>query len=100
MVPVPRPGQRVLSVLQSGHVDWLQSCGGKGKCVTCKFRVIRGVENLDGLTPSEIYYRNQTLLDSDERLACQASVFGDVELEVPEECKMPHISYSDKPAPS
>jgi 2Fe-2S ferredoxin len=99
VIPIRRMGQSVLSALQASHVDWLHSCGGKGKCITCKFRIIHGAESLDNLTPAELYYRDQTLLSYDERLACQAMVFGDLELEVPDECKLPHISYADKPAP-
>jgi 2Fe-2S ferredoxin len=88
-------GQTVLQVLQDNGIDWMHSCGAKGRCTTCRFRIIQGSDNLSSLHPAEIRYRDQKLLAGDERLACQARIVGDVELEVPNECKLPHISYSD-----
>jgi 2Fe-2S ferredoxin len=94
MVSVPAAGQTVLRIFQEQRIDWMHSCGGKGRCTTCKFRVIRGMENLGEVTTAELHYAKQMQLNRDERLACQAEVFGDLELEVPDECKMAHISYS------
>jgi ferredoxin, 2Fe-2S len=88
-------GQTVLQVLQDNGIDWMHSCGAKGRCTTCKFRIIQGSDNLSSLTSAERRYRDQKLLAGDERLACQARTVGDVELEVPDESKLPHISYSD-----
>jgi 2Fe-2S ferredoxin len=88
-------GQTVLQVLQDNGIDWMHSCGAKGRCTTCKFRIIRGSDNLSPLNAVEVRYRDQNLLAGDERLACQTRIVGDVAMEVPDECKLPHISYSD-----
>jgi len=48
------------------------SCGGVGVCSRCKVQVTDGAENLGAPTRME-----STRVSGDERLACQAVVFGD-----------------------
>lgn len=48
------------------------SCGGVGVCSRCKVTVVAGAENLGAPTRME-----STRVSGDERLACQAVVFGD-----------------------
>lgn len=61
-------------------------CGGNASCTTCRVDVIMGSENL-----SEIDFDEQDLLDREaltesyRRLGCQARVFGDVIVQVPQE---------------
>jgi 2Fe-2S ferredoxin len=61
-------------------------CGGNASCTTCRVDVIAGGENL-----SDIDFDEQDLLDREaltepyHRLGCQARVFGDVIVQVPEE---------------
>ncbi len=92
---LPRPGETLLAALQAHYIDWMHSCGGRGRCTTCNFRIIQGVGNLGELTPSEVAYRQRHQLADEERLACQARIYGDVIISVPDETKLPHISYSD-----
>jgi ferredoxin, 2Fe-2S len=80
--------------LHHHHLDWMHACGGKGRCTTCKVIVIEGLENLDPLTEAEQRYHQQGDLLSNERLACQAILHGDIRIAVPDECKMPHMKYS------
>jgi 2Fe-2S ferredoxin len=77
------------------QIDWMHSCGGKGRCTTCKAEVLSGDEHLSLLSPAEIKYRTQGLLKENERLACQTRLTGDVEVKIPEECKLPHLNYLD-----
>lgn len=84
----------LLYQLQSVGQDWMHACGGKGRCTTCSFKVVSGADNLTPLTNAEQRYQAQGQLKSNERLACQALIMGDVEIEVPTAYKLPHLPYS------
>jgi 2Fe-2S ferredoxin len=83
----------LLRHLQDHNLDWMHACGGKGRCTTCKARIIQGHENLTPITPSEQKYRQLGALKEHERLSCQTLIQGDVTLTVPDEYKLPHIRY-------
>jgi len=89
------PGKTLLQEFQSRAIDWMHACGGKGRCTTCKVSVLQGLENFDPLTEAERRYKTEGSLREDERLACQAKIHGDIQIAVPEECKLPHIKYLD-----
>ena len=75
------------------ETDWMHACGGKGRCTTCKIRVLEGHEHFTPLTPSEKQYFKLNKLQQNDRLACQVVVKGDVVLEVPKETQLPHLMY-------
>ena len=81
--------------LHEHYQDWMHACGGKGRCTTCKFRVINGLEQIAAITAAEQRYQQKGDLAADERLACQAVVVGDITIVVPHEYKLSHLSYSD-----
>jgi 2Fe-2S ferredoxin len=83
----------ILSQVHEHHIDWMHACGGKGRCTTCKALVLEGENNLSTLTNAELNYKKRGLLLDQERLACQAKIFGDVTLYVPEEGRLPHMNY-------
>ncbi len=83
-----------LQQFQTQFIDWLQACGGKGRCTSCKMLIIDGMENLSELTIAEKNYTSQGLLKDNERLACQVNVAGNITVRVPEETKLPHLKYS------
>lgn len=83
-----------LQHFHANFIDWLQACGGKGRCTTCKMIIVQGVENLPELTQSEKMYQGERLLNDNERLACQVKFRGNVRVRVPEECKLPHLKYT------
>lgn len=85
--------ERLLHILAS-KVEWMQSCGGNGRCTTCAAQIILGHENLGKKSEAEIRFIKLGKLGSNERLACQCNVFGDLCVNVPERNKFPHISYS------
>ena len=85
----------ILRHFHEHHIDWMQSCGGKGKCTTCKVVVRAGSENLSYPTTPELRYRGMNALKDDERLACQTKISGDIVISAPEIYKLPHVRYSD-----
>jgi 2Fe-2S ferredoxin len=88
------PSRTVLFHLHSAYVDWMHSCGGKGNCTTCKMEVLEGHDHLSPLSAAETLFRQKGQLHSRERLACQVRIMGPVVIRVPDETKLPHISYT------
>ena len=92
------------SVLQHLHghfIDWMHACGGKGRCTSCKMKVIHGMEHLTPASPAEKKYALEGQLQSDERLACQVRVrmaigmgTSTLAIRVPEDSKLPHVTYT------
>lgn len=85
----------LLQHLQANRLDWMHSCGAKGRCTTCKVVIEKGAENLEAMTPSEQRYYHLGALRQGQRLACQLRIRGDVTIRVPHENKLPHVTYSD-----
>lgn len=85
----------LLRHFHDNRLDWMHACGGKGRCTTCKVRVIQGHENLGPLTVAEQKYRQLGALKANERLSCQTQIKGEVHLAVPNEYKLPHINYDE-----
>ncbi|HNP96552.1 MAG TPA: 2Fe-2S iron-sulfur cluster-binding protein [Cyclobacteriaceae bacterium] len=88
-------GDTILSSIQAHYIDWMHACGAKGRCTTCKLEVIFGKENLSEVTPAEKRYMERNELKESQRLACQARVMGDIIIRVPDEVKLPHLTYTD-----
>jgi 2Fe-2S ferredoxin len=74
-VPV---GHTVLAAIHAAGHDWWHACGAKGRCTTCRVRVLAGAERLTPPTEPELRYRAAGRLGAHERLACQARVLPDV----------------------
>lgn len=87
-------GLSILSVIHDNAIDWMHACGGKGRCTTCKAIITNGKSALDSLTSAEKKFFDQGLLKENERLACQARLYGDIVIRVADENKFPHIQYS------
>ncbi len=85
----------VLKNFQENFIDWMHACGGKGRCTSCKMIVKEGAEHLSPLSGFEEKMRKAGRLQKNERLACQCSPKGDLLVQVPEENKLPHITYTD-----
>ncbi len=68
----------VLTILHRNRIDWLYSCGGKGRCTSCRMIVVDGMANLSSLTTAEVNYREMGGLGLNERLACQCRAVGDI----------------------
>lgn len=77
------------------RIDWMQACGAKGRCTTCRAVVVEGMDNLSELTEPELNYRSMKRLADNERLCCQTYLLkNEVIISVPEKCKLPHVKYS------
>lgn len=92
-VVVVDPSQSILKQFQEQGIDWMQDCGGKGRCTTCAAMVISGGSGLSTLTPAENKYRAIGALGSNERLMCQARTSTDVVVRVPKAYQLPHVLY-------
>ena len=91
-------GATLLAALQAAGHDWMHACGAKGRCTTCRVRVLAGTEHLGPLTAAEERYRAAGRLLPTERLTCQARLpAGDVMGRVPEATKLPHVQYREQP---
>ena len=86
--------ERLLDILLSA-TDWMHACGGKGRCTSCKARIIQGADHLSPLTKPEEQYHKLNKLRADERLSCQVYLNGDIEVAVPKETQLPHLTYSE-----
>jgi 2Fe-2S ferredoxin len=85
----------VFTILQENYVDWMHACGAKGKCTTCKFVIKENSAVLSEKTEAEINYQKTGRLNQNERLACQVRLLeGEIEIEVPNSSKLPHMQYS------
>jgi ferredoxin len=69
-------GQRLLEVCEEAGIPMEAACGGFAACNTCRVRVIRG-------QLSELREEEEPFLDlPSQRLACQAFLVGDLELDL------------------
>lgn len=87
--------QSILAILQENYIDWMHACGGKGRCTTCRFNILNGDGNLAPATAAENTFIEAGKILKSQRLACQAAVLGGIEIEVPEKCKLPGVTYSN-----
>ncbi|MEO9483149.1 MAG: 2Fe-2S iron-sulfur cluster-binding protein [Ekhidna sp.] len=86
--------ESLLNILLTA-TDWMHACGGKGRCTSCKARIIKGMEQLSPVSKPEEQYLKLNKLRKDERLACQTFLKGDLTVEVPKETQLPHLNYTD-----
>ena len=57
VVPFTSSDKSVLNAIHNEFIDWMHTCGGKGRCTTCKMRVTGGIDNLSPLSDAELRYR-------------------------------------------
>lgn len=94
VIVVSNNSQTVLDSIHEHYIDWMHSCGKKGNCTTCKMLILEGAENLSQPSRNEMNFMKLKRLSSNERLACQCFVNGDIIVEVPAIYKLPHVQYS------
>lgn len=76
-VRVPR-GASVLEASRFGGIPHASSCGGQGRCSTCRVRVLRGLDALPAPEPDEARLLARVKAEPDVRLACRLRPTGDV----------------------
>jgi 2Fe-2S ferredoxin len=67
----------IMELVQGAGHPVASSCGGEGICTKCKIQVIEGTSNLSELTFTEQTARLKGLIQSHERLSCQARLHKD-----------------------
>jgi ferredoxin len=76
------PGEKLIIGAAAAGVILPQFCGGVAACTTCRVRVRAGASHLSPIElPEEEVLAESGILHT-HRLACQARVFGDVDIEV------------------
>jgi 2Fe-2S ferredoxin len=91
----PTLSKPLLWIFLENGIDWMHACGGKGRCTTCKAVILNGRENLNSKSPAELRYEGLNQLAANERLCCQTKLIeGDLEVQIPDESKLPHVQYS------
>lgn len=85
----------ILDIIHEAPLDWMHSCGGKGRCTTCKMIVHEGLASFDTPNEAEQKLIENGRLAKNERLACQNKLNDDIEISVADNNKFPHINYSD-----
>jgi adenylate cyclase len=78
-VTVPR-GFSILEASRWADIPHRSVCGGRGRCSTCRVRVIEGAEALGRPGPVEQATLARIAAPSDVRLACQVRPTGDIEI--------------------
>ena len=85
----------VLNIIHEQGIDWMFACGGNGRCTTCKIIVKEGINNISKVNTLEQKFHEIGKLKPNERLACQSTITGNIEIEVAEGNKFPHVKYSN-----
>ncbi|HEU4411277.1 MAG TPA: 2Fe-2S iron-sulfur cluster-binding protein [Polyangiaceae bacterium] len=75
-------GADLLEVLQAAKFPISTSCGGRASCGLCRLTVVSGQEHLTPLKPEEITHLGNVAKVIGARLACQAQLCGEGEIEV------------------
>lgn len=76
----PEQSPTLLEVALEAGIPHFHECGGRGRCSTCRVRVVRG-EGLLARDRVEARLAGRLGWQADIRLACQARVVGDVEVQ-------------------
>jgi len=76
-VRVPK-GWAVLDASRLAGISHASICGGRGRCTTCRVRVMRGVDLLPPPEPSELQALARLQAGPNVRLGCQLRPHGDV----------------------
>ena len=67
---VPR-GTTILEASRLAGIPHVSVCGGKGRCTTCRVKVVSGIEDVSEPNAHEARVIERLGLDADVRLACQ-----------------------------
>ena len=72
------PGDTILDISRENDIPHASVCGGRGRCSTCRVRIISGEDNLPVPSTDEQRVLDRINAGSGVRLACQARATGDV----------------------
>lgn len=71
-------GPTILDASRANGIPHAHVCGGRGRCSTCRVRVVTGADNLSPTAADEEKVLRRVSAAPDVRLACQAVPHGDV----------------------
>ena len=74
------PGSTILEISRQAGIPHMSVCGGRARCSTCRTLIIEGNENLMPKTAAESHLLDRLNAEDSIRLACQATVTGDIKL--------------------
>jgi 2Fe-2S ferredoxin len=91
-----KPGDTLMGTAVSLGFYWPTTCGGQGVCTTCLSEIVSGGELLAEMSRSErktlIAERGEAILQRPVRLACQAAVLRDGDIEIRKTGVRPAVS--------
>jgi len=74
-------GATILEISRSANIPHASVCGGRGRCSTCRVRIVEGQTSLPPPSPAELSVLRRLNLPHNVRLACQTRPTGDVQIE-------------------
>ncbi len=77
-------GTTLLEAAEAARLDLRHYCGGNCSCGTCRVVIVKGQRNLSRREGMEEMALGADHVAHGDRLACQAQVLGEVEVEIPE----------------
>ncbi|MDP7112533.1 MAG: 2Fe-2S iron-sulfur cluster-binding protein [Myxococcota bacterium] len=91
-----RNGLSVFAAAIEADAGVESQCGGRGGCALCRVIVREGADNLSPMEWEEEAHLGNVFHVTQERLACQSRILGDVVIEVPEPTernKRPYVPH-------
>lgn len=73
-------GTSLQAIADASGADITFGCRN-GSCGTCRVRITKGLERCSDMGPEERDFLQGLCVSEDERLACQVSVLGDIEVD-------------------
>lgn len=71
-------GTTLLDAASSAGLPVARSCGADGACAKCGLSILAGAEHLSGEREDETRIKQRNRVDAALRLACRATIHGDV----------------------
>jgi ferredoxin/hemoglobin-like flavoprotein/tRNA A-37 threonylcarbamoyl transferase component Bud32 len=78
---ISNQGLSILDAAQRSGVPLFHECGGRGRCTTCRVRVLAGAAHVQPRTAVEARLASRYGWGDEIRLGCQTRVTGDVEVQ-------------------
>jgi ferredoxin len=91
-----RKGLSVFAAAIEADAGVESQCGGRGGCALCRVIVREGADNLSPMEWEEEAHLGNVFHVTQERLACQSRILGDVVIEIPEPTernKRPYVPH-------
>jgi 2Fe-2S ferredoxin len=76
-----KKGTLLMNALTQADVPVASSCHGDGVCAKCRIKIVSGMEHLSPENETEKFLRERFSLSANERISCQASVLGSIQVD-------------------